>query len=101
MQLYKLVCFPKKICKEWNHPIFGNFYTTITICVTSYGILLYDSSSTAGVVLVWVAAVVQMVWTVLRLADLLYGRIGADMITPAVVFTPLGNSCAVALFDLS
>jgi len=96
VQLYKLFYFPKKISKEWNHPIFGNFYSTITICITLYGILLFDTSTSAGIVLVWIAAVVQMTWTVLRVADVMFRRIGTDMITPAVMFTPLG--CLISAF---
>lgn len=82
--------FPKKIMKEWNHPIFGNFYTAITICITMYGMLLFDNRISAGITLVWLASLVQLAWTVVRVADVLYGRIGSEMITPAVMFTPLG-----------
>jgi hypothetical protein len=32
-----------------------------------------------------------MIATVLRVSDLLYGRIGAEMITPAIMFAPLGK----------
>jgi tellurite resistance protein TehA-like permease len=92
-----MICFPKKIAKEWSHPIYGHFYTTITICITLYGILLFDTSTGAGITLVWLASVVQMTWTVLRVADVLYRRIGADMITPAIMFTPLGIQC-IAFF---
>ena len=93
--LYKLVVYPKKIEKEWNHPIFGNFYAAVTICITIYGVLLYDNELTGGVALVWIGSVIQLTWTVLRVADLLYGRIGTEMITPAVMFTPLGKMSVV------
>ena len=47
--------------------------TFATICITMYGILLFDTSAVGGIVLVWMAAVVQMGWTVVRMADVLYG----------------------------
>lgn len=97
VQLYKAAAHPKKLLKEWHHPIFGNFYSAVTICVTMFGVLLYDNALTAGVTLVWLASVVQMSWTVLRVADVMYGRIGAEMITPAIMFTPLGECLLLVL----
>jgi tellurite resistance protein TehA-like permease/glutaredoxin len=89
--LVKAFLWPKKIKKEWNHPIYGNFFSAIAMCITLYGILLFNKGPTWAISLVWIGSAAQMVMTVRRISDLIYNRIGPDMITPALMMAPVGN----------
>lgn len=88
----------KKIQKEWNHPVYGNFFSAIAMCITLYGILLFNKGPTWGISLVWIGSAAQMAMSVLRVSDLIYGRIGPDMITPALMMAPVGNFISAIAF---
>jgi tellurite resistance protein len=88
----------KKIKKEWNHPVYGNFFSAIAMCITLYGILLFNKGPTWAISLVWIGSAAQMAMSVLRISDLIYGRIGPDMITPALMMAPVGNFISAIAF---
>jgi tellurite resistance protein TehA-like permease/hemerythrin superfamily protein len=51
-----------------------------------------------GIAFVWIGSSLQMLFSVLRVADMLYGRIGQEMITPALMMSPVGNFIAAMAF---
>ena len=96
--LVRLFLWPKKACKEWHHPVYGNFFSAITISLTLFGMLLFNEALTFGITVVWIGSAGQLLITVLRVADLLYDRIGPEMVTPALMMAPVGNFISAIAF---
>jgi tellurite resistance protein TehA-like permease/glutaredoxin len=90
--------WPKKVYKEWRHPVYGNFFSAITITLTLLGTLLYADALTFGITVVWIGSVGQLLITVLRVSDLIFDRIGNDMISPALMMAPVGNFISAIAF---
>ena len=89
--LLKVIFYPKKVVKEWQHPIAGNFFSAITICLSLYGILMYDWYLDFGATLVWIAAISQMGIAILRMSYLIYDYHSDEIISPALLMGPVGN----------
>lgn len=87
----KLLRYRKKCIKEWQHPVNGNFFSAITICMALFGILLYDYSLDFGIIVVWIGAIGQMLISVFRMSSLVYDYRSDDVITPALLMGPVGN----------
>ena len=85
------VLFPKKVMKEWNHPIAGNFFSTLTIAGVLFGMSYMYMDSVGGVTVVWVASCAHMLLTVLRMSDLVYSRCAEEYLNPALMMLPVGN----------
>lgn len=89
--LLKTVMYPKKVLKEWQHPISGNMFSAISICLSLYGILMYDWYLNFGATLVWIAAIAQMGIAILRMSYLIYDYHSDEIISPALLMGPVGN----------
>ena len=89
--LLKLMMYPKKVIKEWQHPVAGNMFSAITICLSLYGILMYDWYLEFGITLVWIAAVAQMGIAIVRMSYLIYDYHSDEVISPALLMGPVGN----------
>jgi len=101
--LFKAVMWFKKIRKEWIHPVYGNFFSAITMCLTIFGVLLFDEALRFGIALIWIGAVGQMTITVVRVSELIYDRVSNEFITPALMMAPVGNflsALALALYPI-
>jgi tellurite resistance protein len=90
----KALLFPQKVVKEWRHPLSGNFFSTISITFIIEGIVLMPSGTNAGITLVWIGAVIQMLITVLRLSDLIYEPTTEEHFNPSLMMAPVGNFIA-------
>lgn len=100
--LAKTLLHPKKVLKEWSHPISGNYFSAITITVTLYGMLLLARDVSGGGALIWVGAVGQMLIAVLKVSDLVFSRISDEYLNPGIMMAPVGNyitALAFATYD--
>lgn len=91
--LYALraMIYPTKFLKDWRHPVLGNFFSAITICIILYGLLLLPVSVNGGGALIWIGAVGQMLIAVLRVSDLVYKRTSEELLNPSIMMAPVGN----------
>lgn len=89
--LLKTAMYFKKVRKEWQHPIFGSFFSSITICFSLFGLLSYDYYLDLGISLTWIGAIGQMAISVSRMSTLLYDYTPDTVFTPAVMMGPVGN----------
>ena len=92
----RMILYPHKIIKEWNHPSFGNYFSAITICITLYGLLLLPKSVNGGGALIWIGSVGQMFIAVIKLSDLIYKPFSDEFLNPSIMMAPVGNYiCAI------
>jgi len=89
--LLKLVKFPKKVKKEWDHPTTGNMFSAISICLCLYGMLMYSSNRHFGITMVWFGAVFQMFLSVVVVSRLVFEHHSEDVINPSILMAPVGN----------
>jgi tellurite resistance protein TehA-like permease/hemerythrin-like domain-containing protein len=92
--LTKAILFPRKVVKEWRHHLAGNFFSAVSITIILEGIVLMPSGLNGGITLVWIGSVLQMLITVLRLADLIYEPTSEEHLNPSLMFAPVGNFIA-------
>ncbi|CAK9252507.1 unnamed protein product [Sphagnum jensenii] len=90
----------RKVVKEWEHPLHGNTFTSVTIAAMLLGINYMSWDPVGGVSLVWLGASGQMLITVVRLADMIYGRVAEEYLTPGLMMAPVGNFAAALGFAL-
>lgn len=98
LYVLKMIMYPKKIIKEWYHPIVGQFFSTISITIVLYGLLLLPESVNGGSALIWIGSVLQMLFTVLKVSDLIYQYFSEEFINPSLIMTPVGNFIAAIGF---
>lgn len=91
LYIARLIMYPKKCLKEWRHPVMGNLFSAITICIILYGLLLFPQDSTGGITLVYIGAVTQMLISVLRVANLIYDWVSEEMVNASLMMTPVAN----------
>lgn len=96
--VHKAILYPKKVMKEWHHPIYGNFFQCVSTCLLIYGIMLLDFYMDFSFGLIWLAAMGQMVMSVLRMSNLVYDFHSEEMISPALLLGPIGNFFAAIAF---
>lgn len=94
----KLVFYPKKVCKEWHHPVFGNYFSTLTISIVLYGLLLLARDVSGGGVLIWIGSIGQMLITVLKVSDIVFTRISDEFLNPGLMMAPVGNFISALAF---
>lgn len=97
LYIIRFVKYPKKVWKEWNHPVAGNMFSAITICITMYGLMMFDRDLNFGIALVWIGSAAQMLFAVLRISSLIFDQQTDDMINPSIMMSPVANFiCALA-----
>lgn len=96
----KFIMHPKKVLKEWAHPVMGNYFSAISICFTIYGILLNKANNSGAMTLIFIGSTMQMIFTVLRVSDLIYDYVGEEMLNPSLMMAPVGNLISAVGFAL-
>lgn len=89
--LLKIMLYPKKVVKEWNNPVMGNFFATVTITVSLFAILVFGRAKQFGIGLLWVSSVLQMTMTVFKISDLIYKPFGEENLNASLMMLPVGN----------
>ncbi|GAQ85585.1 hypothetical protein KFL_002430010, partial [Klebsormidium nitens] len=97
LTLYASRClfYPRKIAKEWAHPVYSNFFSTVTITL-----LLYAYVAAAGdrprlcEVLFWIAAPIQLLLAVIMVARWIRSPFFLHSVNPAWMIPVLGNFVA-------
>jgi tellurite resistance protein TehA-like permease/glutaredoxin len=87
--------YRNKVIKEWNHPISGNLFSAINICLALYGILMYDHDLNFGIALVWIASGFQMFIAVEKIAALVFNPFSDDLLNPSIMMSPVANFVCV------
>eukprot|EP01039_Chlorochromonas_danica_P010591 gene10589-11737_t len=95
---FKTLLYPKKVLKEWHHPVYGNYFNAITICIVLYGILLLPRDVSGGGVVIWIGAIGQMIVAVLKISDLVYNRVPDDYLNGSILLSPIGNFITALAF---
>jgi tellurite resistance protein len=98
LYVLRIFMYPKKVIKEWNHPVTGNFFSSLSIYSVILGICWLADDHHAGGTLIWMGAIVQMAITVFRVGDLVYDRIADDTINASLMMAPVGNFIAAFAF---
>jgi tellurite resistance protein TehA-like permease/glutaredoxin len=87
----RMVMYPHKVVKEWFHPVMGNYFSAITICITLYGLLLLPKSTNGGGALIWIGSIGQMFIAVTKLSHLIYHPFSDEFLNASVMMAPVGN----------
>jgi tellurite resistance protein TehA-like permease len=89
--------YPRKVLKEWNNPVTGNYFSAIPITITLGGLLFLPTSADSGLVLIWIGAILQMAIAVLIIADRVYLPVSEETLNPSLLMAPVGCfACALA-----
>lgn len=94
----RAIMYPKKPLKEWQHPIFGNFYGCISIYTTMLGVCYLSNNRLGGQILIWIGSIMQMMITVIRVSELVYDRVPEDLFNPSMMIVPVGNFVSAIAF---
>lgn len=87
----RIYLYTKKVVKEWRHPITGNFFSAINICVTIYGYMMYNNDLNFGIALVWIASCFQMFIAVEKIASLVFDPTSDELLNPSIMMSPVSN----------
>lgn len=90
LYILRALMYPQKVIKEWHHPIFGNFFSAFSICITLFGILFLPYEETGGIALIWIGSVLQLTIALFRVSKLVYERVADEMLNPSLMFAPVG-----------
>merc|ERR1711939_927487 len=71
----------------------------ISICLSLYGFFMFNFEIYFGITMIWMGAGFQMFIAVMKMADLVYNHLSADMISPTLMMAPVG--CFVSAFTLA
>eukprot|EP01038_Epipyxis_sp_PR26KG_P006363 gene6363-8763_t len=96
----RFVLYPKKVIKDWRHPIYGHFFSTISIFIVLIGLLYLprEDGYHGGGALIWIGAIIQMLITVFKVAELVYTRVAEEFLSPQIMMGPVGNYIAAVGF---
>jgi tellurite resistance protein TehA-like permease/glutaredoxin len=99
--LYLLKCahYPRKVLKEFHHPVLGSFFIAPSICLVLYGLLMYDFYIEMALILTWFGAFPLMLMSVNVVASLVYDYHSEEVVTPALMMLPVG--CFLSSLALS
>eukprot|EP01038_Epipyxis_sp_PR26KG_P015306 gene15306-20628_t len=100
LYLIKMIIYPKKVAKEWQNPVFGNFFSALPITTILLGLMFLPNNRDGGGTLIWIGSILQMIITVFRLSDLVYDRVAEDLVNPSLMMAPVGNYAAAIGFSL-
>jgi len=97
LYLLRFYKYPQKVLKEFNHPVAGNMFSAITICVTLYGLMMFDHDLNFGIALVWIGSAAQMAMTMLKISQLVFKKVTTDLLNAGVMMAPVSNFiCALS-----
>jgi tellurite resistance protein TehA-like permease/glutaredoxin/hemerythrin-like domain-containing protein len=94
----RMIMYPKKVCKEWHHPLQSNYFAAMTITVILFGMFLLQTTTTGGISLIWIGAIGQMALTIFKLSELVYRRWSEDWESPIMMMIPVANLVAAMGF---
>jgi tellurite resistance protein len=105
----KLIFYPKKVWKEWEHPLHSNGFGMITICIMLYAFLMYDrlnydsdpheeSAQSVARVFFWIGAVLHTILTIVKTGEWVGRSYELEHIYPQWMILPVGLAVA-ALVD--
>lgn len=86
----RLALYPRKVLKEWHHPVTGNMFSVISISITLFGLLLLPHSDNGGGTFIWIGGVMQMLMVVLRVTDLIQDYQTKELVNPSLMMVPVG-----------
>ena len=86
----RAVLFPRKCAKDWSHPVRGNYFSAVSMCLSLYGLLLFDDYLDFGLGLTWAGAGLQMALAVHRVAALVFDYSSDESVSPALLLAPTG-----------
>jgi tellurite resistance protein TehA-like permease/glutaredoxin len=96
LYLLRAYIYTQKVVKEWNHPVSGQMFSMISICLVLFGSLMFQNDINFGITLVWIGSCFQMFLTVWRVAALVYEPVSDDLINPSIMIAPVANFiCAI------
>lgn len=91
LYIIRMFRYPKKVCKEWNHPLDSNMFSCWSITLVLFGYMMFDQDLNFAITLIWIAACFQMYLTVDRVSKLVYERVADDLLSPIVMIAPVAN----------
>lgn len=87
--------YTNKVVKEWRHPVSGNLFSAINICLALYGYILYNNDLNFGITLVWIASGFQMFIAVEKVASLVFHPVSDELLNPSIMMSPVANFVCV------
>ncbi|XP_004343597.2 hypothetical protein CAOG_07723 [Capsaspora owczarzaki ATCC 30864] len=94
LYLLKLMMFPRKIVKEWKHPIKSNFFSTATITLLLYAFIVARFSLDFAKVLFWIGAPLQLFQAVVITARWITRSQSKYTVNPSWMMPAVGNLVA-------
>lgn len=95
LYIVRTILYPNKVIKEWRHPIAGNLFSAINICLALYGYILYNNDLNFGITLVWIASAFQMFIAVEKVASLVFHPVADELLNPSIMMSPVANFVCV------
>ncbi|GLX67872.1 SLAC1 anion channel family protein [Paenibacillus glycanilyticus] len=89
--LVKWVMHPQKVKNEFTHPIFGNFFGTITVSILLLSSVMGIYSQTAGQWIWMFGTVLTFVLSFVFVARLLKGNLNPEHVVPALLIPVVGT----------
>jgi tellurite resistance protein TehA-like permease len=90
----------QKVIKEWFHPTMGNFFAAPVVAFILIGAMVLKTKPTAGITIIWIGSLVQMVFTIARLHEWVYSRVPEEFHKPSLLMTPVSLFlCAMAFAE--
>jgi tellurite resistance protein TehA-like permease/glutaredoxin len=91
LYIIRMIQYPKKVRKEWNHPLDSNMFSCWSITLVLFGYMMFNQDLNFGITLIWIAACFQMYLTIDRVSKLVYERVADDLLNPIMMIAPVAN----------